>query len=288
MAITIDDLSNTDLLPGSSDAKIGKNIIAALKENKIPAAIAFINGMHADKVAEKLQNMKDWNRAGFWIGNHTFTHQDREIPNPVSSLEKDIELDDNFIKNNQLMMGPQKWFRYPNLDEPTDVAVRNRIRAYLKSLDYKIAQTTISFSDWVFNTAYLHCMQDGHHQIQADKIKTIYVQAGLEELSIIDNLAEKIAGHKVKHVLLVHYSELNAVALGDLLKAYKKANVNFIDPNEAFKDSLYTTDVAQPKYTGMGIVRWLAIEKGLEQKWNSHIQTAMDFDSQCRAPSRKK
>ncbi len=47
-------------------------------------------------------------------------------------------------------------------------------------------------------------------------------------------------GHSVPHTLLIHYSLLNSLFLGDLLSMFRSKGWGVIDAEEAFSDPVFT------------------------------------------------
>ena len=50
-----------------------------------------------------------------------------------------------------------RWFRYPYLHEGDTLEKRRAVRAFLSTNGYRIAQTTLDFEDYLWNSAYARC-----------------------------------------------------------------------------------------------------------------------------------
>ena len=120
-----------------------------------------------------------------------------------------------------------KVFRYPFLIEGTDLESRKRIRAYLASHGYRIAEATIDLFDWAYNDVYTRCVaHDDVGSIRA--IETRYVQAAIEELRRSDAVAQRLFGRRIRQVLLLHIGAFQARMIDKLLSEYERAGVRFV------------------------------------------------------------
>ena len=77
MAITVDDLpAHGALPPGTTRLAIAERMIRVLKQHAVPGAYGFLNAGQIDTSPEHGDIVKAWVRAGFNLGNHTYSHMD--------------------------------------------------------------------------------------------------------------------------------------------------------------------------------------------------------------------
>src|SRR5205809_1035646 len=73
IAITIDDLPvHAPYPPGVTPLEVNRQMIAALKAGHVPAT-TFVNGVNV-KDADAMEALREWRRAGFVLGNHSWSH----------------------------------------------------------------------------------------------------------------------------------------------------------------------------------------------------------------------
>ncbi|MGC2479433.1 MAG: polysaccharide deacetylase family protein, partial [Candidatus Sulfotelmatobacter sp.] len=160
LAITMDDLpANGMLPPGVTQAENTKNVLAILKKRHVPPVYGFINSKKLEGNADGAAALKLW-AAAEPVGNHTYSHMDLE-QSPAEAFEREIEENEPVLE----LLAPNAgsgddwhWFRYPYLHEGDTVEKRRAIRAYLKAHGYRIAQVTLDWEDYLWNTAYARCV----------------------------------------------------------------------------------------------------------------------------------
>src|SRR5580658_6265779 len=165
LAITFDDLPlNGSLPPGVTRAETTKNVLEILKKRHVPPVYGFINAKKLEGNADGAEALKAWASAEP-IGNHTYSHMDLE-QNPPEAFEREIEENEPALE--LLALGASKdgkedwhWLRYPHLHEGDTVEKRRAIRAYLKAHNYRIAQVTLDWEDYLWNFAYAKCAAKG-------------------------------------------------------------------------------------------------------------------------------
>ena len=93
--------------------------------------------------------------------NHTYTHLDF-TKNSVEDFQREILRNEPAL---ELLMPPEqckaadwRWFRYPYLHEGDTLEKRRAVRAFLRVNGYRIAQTTIDWEDYLWNSAHARCV----------------------------------------------------------------------------------------------------------------------------------
>lgn len=146
VAITVDDLPFHSPLPESKTRiDLTQDFLDSFHKHQISGVYGFINATvnQEDKKAELV--LKNWVRAGHFLGNHTFSHMPLYAHTPhdyVADIRKNDPTLEKWMEKKDF-----RWFRYPYLAEGDTEQKRNDVRAYLSQQNYKIAQVTSDFSD---------------------------------------------------------------------------------------------------------------------------------------------
>src|SRR5216684_7426839 len=156
LAITFDDLPvNGRLPPGVTQAETTKNVLAILKKRHVPPVYGFINAKKLEGIADGAEALKLW-AAAEPVANHTYAHMDLEQNTP-EAFEREIEQNEPALE--LLAKGDWHWLRYPYLREGDTIEKRRAVRAYLKAHGYRIAQVSLDWEDYLWNTAYARCVE---------------------------------------------------------------------------------------------------------------------------------
>ena len=93
LAITLDDLPLNGLLPpGVTRTEMTRNVLAILKERRLPPVYGFINAKKLEGNADAAEALKLW-AAQEPVGNHTYAHMDLEQNTP-EAFGREIEEDE--------------------------------------------------------------------------------------------------------------------------------------------------------------------------------------------------
>ena len=241
IAFTWDDLPvHGSLPPGESRVEIGKKLIAAMKEAKLPPIYGFVNGAGAEREPLAAPMLKEWRDAGFPLGNHTWSHMNLD----QRSLE-DWEADT--LKNEPLLQSPMAgqdwhWLRYPYLAEGDTPSKRDAARAFLAAHGYKIAAVTMSFADYLYNDPYTRCVAKNDSGAIA-QLEAAYLAAADSAIDYTRSMSKTLYGRDIPYVLLMHVGALDAQMLPRLLKLYRDRGSSFISLEDAEKDAFYKNDL---------------------------------------------
>jgi len=247
IAVTVDDLpAHGEMLPGITRADIARGVLRALKNNGIRQAYAFANGTDIADEPELIDVPKMWLKAGYPVGNHTFSHRNiNEIT--ADDYINDISRMDRLLQT-LLPVSPlierRRVFRYPFLDEGATPEKRDAVRGYLFHNQYKIAQVTIDYNDWAWNDAYTRCVMQ-HDQESIAWLKAHIVKDAEHSVRASNALAKLLFGRDIAHILLLHVGVFDAVMLDTILKDFRADGATFITLDEALTDPIYQID---PRY----------------------------------------
>jgi peptidoglycan-N-acetylglucosamine deacetylase len=242
LAITMDDLPVNGLLPpGVTRAETAKNVLAILKKRHVPPVYGFINAKKLEGSADGAEALKLW-AAAEPVGNHTYSHMDLE-QNTAEAFEREIEENEPALEL-LARKGPGDdwhWLRYPYLHEGDTVEKRRAVRAYLKAHGYRIAQVTLDWEDYLWNTAYARCVAKGDAK-SIEWLRSSYLSTASEFLDLGREQAKVIYGHEINYVLLMHLGAFSSTILPEALDLLKRKGFRLVTLEEAESDAAYEGD----------------------------------------------
>jgi peptidoglycan-N-acetylglucosamine deacetylase len=241
LAITFDDLPLNGLLPsGVTRVQTAENVIAILKARHVPPVYGFVNAKKLEGNEDGAEALKLW-AAAEPVGNHTYAHMDLEQNTP-EAFEREIDENEPVL---ELLSKDGKdnwhWFRYPFLHEGDTVEKRRAVRAYLKAHGYRIAQVTLDWEDYLWNTAYARCVAK-NDQKSIEWLHSSYLATASEFLDLGREQAKSIYGREISYVLLMHLGAYSSTILPDALDLLKKKGFKLVTLDEAESDAAYESD----------------------------------------------
>jgi peptidoglycan-N-acetylglucosamine deacetylase len=259
LAITMDDLPRNGMLPpGVTQAETTKNVLAILKKRHVPAVYGFINAKKLEGSDHGAEALKLW-AAAEPVGNHTYSHMDLEA-NTAEAFEREIEENEPVLE----VLGAKgdwHWLRYPYLHEGDTVEKRRAVRAYLKAHRYRIAQVTLDWEDYLWNTAYAGCVAKGDTK-SMEWLRSSYLSTASEFLDLGRAQAKLIYGHQINYVLLMHLGAYSSTILPDALDLLKKKGFKLVTLEEAESDPAYDGDPdVGLKDAGTLLDQWMQVKQ---------------------------
>ena len=217
-----------------------ENVIAILKTRRLPPVYGFINAKKLEGNEDGAEALKLW-AAAEPVGNHTYAHMDLEQNTP-EAFEREVEENEPAL---ELLSKDEKdnwhWFRYPYLHEGDTVEKRRAVRAYLKAHGYRIAQVTLDWEDYLWNTAYARCVAK-NDQKSIEWLHSSYLSTASEFLDLGREQAKLIYGREISYVLLMHLGAYSSTILPDALDLLKKKGFKLVTLEEAESDAAYDGD----------------------------------------------
>ena len=238
MAITVDDLPAHGALPqGMQRVEIARRIISVLQERAVPGVYGFVNGAQVRDDPAYLEILKHWVRAGFHLGNHTFSHLDIDRVTTAEYIA-DIEKNETFLTD--FARGDSaRVFRYPYLHEGDTRLKRTDVRQWLAGRRYRIAHVTVHVDDWAWNDAYARCV--GRSDERAiDDLKRSFLKAAMDRFEWTRAVSHTLFKRQIRHILLLHVGAFDALMLDELLRAFQNAGMTAITLRAAMEDPAYT------------------------------------------------
>jgi peptidoglycan-N-acetylglucosamine deacetylase len=243
ISITIDDLpaNNANTMTGAAITAMTKQLVATLREHKIPA-VGFVNERKLyfrwDEVNERIAALNLWLNAGLELGNHTYAH---------TSLNRAglKEFEDSVIQGEtvtRLLLAQHnmklRYFRHPYLDTGRDLQTRREAEKFLVDRGYRIAPVTLDAWDWMFAVVYDDAKKRGDATLQQEVVKS-YLSHTADVFAYCEKLSRDLIGYEPNQVLLLHASQLEADHIGEVLELIRKRGYRFITLEEALSDSAY-------------------------------------------------
>jgi peptidoglycan-N-acetylglucosamine deacetylase len=173
------------------------------------------------------------------VGNHTYSHMDLE-QSSAEAFERDIEENEPVLE----LLDPENnwhWLRYPYLHEGDTVEKRRAVRAYLKAHGYRIAQVTLDWEDYLWNTAYARCVEK-KDQNSIAWLRSSYLSTASEFLDLGREQSKLIFGRQINYVLLMHLGAFSSTILPDAFDLLRKKGFQLVTLEEAESDPAYETD----------------------------------------------
>jgi peptidoglycan-N-acetylglucosamine deacetylase len=241
IAFTWDDLPAHSSLPsGETRVEIGRKLIAAMKDAKMPPVYGFVNGVRTEEEPLSTPMLMNWRSAGLLLGNHAWSHMNLN-QSPLAAWEEDV------LKNEELLrrdMGDADWhwFRYPNLGEGDTEEKRLAARRFLAEHGYRIAGVTMSFQDYAYNAPYARCVTK-NDTAGIVELETAYLAAADAAIDYSRAMSKTLYGRDIPYVLLMHVGALDARMLPRLLKLYRDRGFTFVRLEDAERDAFYRNDV---------------------------------------------
>jgi peptidoglycan/xylan/chitin deacetylase (PgdA/CDA1 family) len=247
VAFTFDDIpAHGPLPPGVSRVDVIRGITDTLKAEKVPA-FGFLNAGFGLDDPKGPEAIAVWRRAGFPLGNHTYSHGNLDTIG-AEAFAKDTILNEQPLAAAAGAGADWHWFRYPFLSEGSASGPREAIRTMLRARGYKVAAVTMSFGDFLWNPLYAAC------SVKRDAAAVAKLEASFLADARSNALAARAAakakvGRDVPHVLLMHVGAFDAHMLPRLIALYRSLGFRFVTLQEAEADPFYA---AATDLTGAG------------------------------------
>ena len=281
IAITVDDLpAHGEIPPAMNRRDIGKGVLRALESVHTPPVYGFSNAQQLTWAPDSLEVLKDWLQSGHLLGNHTFSHVDLAHATAEAYIA-DIVAMDGLLTYLSPIASPVKVFRYPYMSEGDTLEKRDRVRSFLKDHGYQVAQVTVHYFDWAWNSAYVRC------QAMNDKARMQWLQqhviaAARREVRQAQKMAKLVIGRDIRHILLLHVSAFNSLTLAEVLAALQADGVKFIDLPTAMSDPIYRLNPGLPLPGSATFLQQLIEAKNLENPYRGQLYAPKGIEAMCK------
>ncbi len=278
IAVTVDDLPDHGSLPtgGMTRLSIARAYIAAFKAHRVPQAWGFVNAHGLVNEPDSIAVLKEWRAAGFPLGNHTYSHMALS-GNTLAAWTADLQEGEPVL---DALMGDENWkfLRFPFLDGGNATNHDGAI-AYLNAHHYRIADVSVSFSDWAYTETYNRCLAK-NDQAAIALMKTRYIDAVRAEIVRMKAMSQKVYGRTIPQVLLTHIGGFASVMLPQVLDELEAAGAHYVTLEEAESDPAYAETDAK---AGEGsLMERTAGEKGVDLSGLPAGVSIADIDGLCK------
>jgi peptidoglycan/xylan/chitin deacetylase (PgdA/CDA1 family) len=240
VAFTFDDLpAHGPLPPGEGRPEPVRSILRTLKAEHMPPVYGFVNGFRVRDYPYQRELLTEWVAAGQPLGNHTFEHPSLEEVSAKEFIE-DIEKDEKILRQTD-PQGDWHWFRYPYLNEGETLAKREAVRSWLFAHQYKIAEVTLDFEDYLWNDTYARCAAQ-HDERAVASLEKSYLATADQFIGVFRGLSHELYGRDIPYVLLLHVGAFDARMLPRLIALFRARGFQFVTLPQAEQDPAYGFD----------------------------------------------
>jgi peptidoglycan-N-acetylglucosamine deacetylase len=240
VALTFDDLPVNGALPaGTTELAIVEQVLPIFAAAKAPPNYGFINAAKLEGNANGAKALQRWVSGGQKVANHTYSHMDLTT-NSVDAFTRDVIQNEPAL----LLLSPRddwRWFRYPYLHEGDVLDKRNSVRTFLSNRGYRIAQVTLDYEDYMWNTAYARCVDKKDAQAM-EWLRSSYLETASGYLDANREMAKLVYGRPIKHVLLLHLGAFSPQILPHLFELLQKKGFELTTLEDAQSDPAYASD----------------------------------------------
>ena len=240
LAFTFDDLpAHGNLPPNQTRLEVAQSILKTLHDQHLPPTYGFINAVKLEQHPEDLAVLEAWRAAGQPLGNHAYSHPSLN-DTTAEAYEADIAKNEPTLKS--LMAGQDwHWFRYPFLWEGDTLEKRHAVRAWLLQHDYKLAQVSMDFEDYLWNDPYARCVAK-HDDPAIATLEITYLATADQYITVFRDLTHTLYGRDIPYILLMHLGAFDARMLPRLIDLFRRRGFTFTTLPDAIKDPIYAED----------------------------------------------
>ncbi|MDR3725194.1 MAG: polysaccharide deacetylase family protein [Terracidiphilus sp.] len=240
IALTFDDLPAAGTLPqGMTRTEIATQITKELKAAHMEGTYGFVNGVRMENNPDAQQALRVWLDAGMNIGSHTWSHPGLPKVTAEAYIADIAKNEPTLTEFGQVR--DWKWFRYPFLWEGETLEKRHAVRQWLFGHGYRVAQVTLDFEDYAWNSAYSRCLVKNdtaaiqwlHDSYLTNAAE--YIQLGREEQIVA-------FGHEIPNVLLMHETAFTTHMLPELIAQLQQTGFEFQPIAQIERDPVYAQD----------------------------------------------
>lgn len=260
VAITFDDLPlNGTLPPNMTRTQLVQRVLTILKRQQVPPVYGFVNAKRFEGSQDGAEALKRWIAGGEHVGNHTYSHPDLNKESSELFLS-DVSMNEPVLE--LLSNGDDwRWFRYPFLREGDTLDKRRSVRLSLREHGYRIAQVTLDYEDYLWNSPYARCLGKAD-SASVRRLRSTYLMMASAYIDGNRQMAQLVFGHDISHVLLLHLGAFTDNILPDVLALLRQKGLRLVTLEEAEKDPAYQSDPDAPsRYGGTLLEQWMDVRK---------------------------
>ncbi len=256
VAITIDDF-NWKQIPRDGAEQANRRLLDTLARHANLKAAIFVCGKPVDNEAGQ-RLVRSWSDADHLIGNHSYSHLSYNDPDvSFVKFSGDLLRGEHVIRG---LPGFHKLFRFPYLKEGDTATKRDQMRAFLSKHEYRNGHVTIDASDWYYDQR-LRARLEQYPAADVRLYRDPYLAHLWDRAEYYDDLARSLTGRSISHTILLHYTLLNSLFLGDILTMFESKGWELVSAQTAFHDPVFS-NVPRNVPAGESLIWALAKESG--------------------------
>lgn len=228
VAITVDELVLWDGSPipeGRTPQSIVTAFTDAFAAHQVGGVYGFAHTYPFTQDPSLREVLHHWLDTGHHLGNHTHLHA------PLNWVDATQYIDD--IKRGEDELGdlltraPARLFRHAMDMSGDSEAKRGAVEDYLREAGYTNAPITAWFSDFAWIVPYYRAHLTGDQEALT-MLRQSYVQAAVFNLRSHAAGAQKLYGHDIPYIWLIHGSPIGADCIDEILTCFEQSGVRFI------------------------------------------------------------
>lgn len=247
-----------------------RRLTAGLRRGGIRQAGFFVTTGNLNKPAgaNGAAHVRAYARAGHVIANHSHGHLWLRRTDAPAYLA-DLDRAEAWLR---AMPGKRPWFRFPYLDEGgRETAKRDAIRAGLRERGLMSAYVTVDNYDWHLDLIAGRAHLEGK-RLDMAALRDLYTETMVGTANFYDRIARETLGRSPAHVILLHETDLAALFIADLARAFRADGWHIIGIDEAYRDPIARID-PDTWFLGSGRVAALAHVAGRQPRDLVHERT---------------
>jgi peptidoglycan/xylan/chitin deacetylase (PgdA/CDA1 family) len=243
VALTFDDLPLNGARPASkTQEQIARDTVAVLRKHHIPPSFGFINARGLERNPDGARALQVWINSGNPLGNHTYSHLSLTKAS-AEEFEREILLNEPVLELLTPPNAKSDWhfLRYPYLHEGDTLEKRRAVREFLRVNHYQVAQTTLDWEDYLWNSAHARCLDKGD-RASIEWLRSSYLSEAERWIRAQRGFSQQVWGRDINHVVLLHQGSFSASILPDLFALFDRLGFDIVTLEEAQSDPIYQSD----------------------------------------------
>jgi peptidoglycan/xylan/chitin deacetylase (PgdA/CDA1 family) len=224
---------------------ITRGLLAALAKHHVPAVGLVIWGNV--KTGDDRVLLRRWLAAGHELGNHSASHLNLTMT-AAEPYVADVESGRAGLAS--FLAGEDdrklRFFRFPFLNEGNTAAKLDAVRTYLARSGQRNLPVTIDDQDWIFEQPWAEARRKGNQEEMA-RIGDEYQESLHVEVRDQEARGDRLFGHPVPQILLLHANEVGAAQWDRLFTWLEDRGYRFATADEVLADAAFADD---PRYVG--------------------------------------
>ena len=262
VALTFDDLPvHSSRPPGLTPSDVARSVLEALRAHHAPPSYGFVNAKGMDGAPDHAEVLRLWRAAGHPLGNHAFSHMDLHANSP-EAFEQDVLANEATLRS-YMADADWHWFRYPFLREGDTLEKRHAVAQFLEDQGYRVAQVTMNFDDYAYNDPYTRCTAK-NDTAALGWLRQSYLQRAGASIDASQEMASRIYGRDIAHVMLLHIGGFQTVMLPALLELLEQKGFRLVTLPEAQSDPVYAVDPDQALPTGVTLLDQMMVARRIQ------------------------